>query len=145
MAGTDPITPTDGEDGFTALCPVAEPVSVGAPPLTPGLVGDITLGQNVIEKRVVAGYTLSRPRALVQRRRMNVAWTNITGSQRNTMLAWIVGDLRGTLNAFSLAIDGAGESSIKVRFTDQGVSESHIDQGGGVHVYTISGEVEEVY
>lgn len=138
--GADPVTPTAGVDGLAILLPVAEPISIGEPPVAPALAAAMSIDWPVVSKPV-RGWDVTRAAGTALRPRWKVVWPTLTKAERNLMLAWLTGDVVMGLLAWDLRLDGPdGAALVKVRFTGA-VPETTRGKG----VWGMSGEVEEVW
>lgn len=137
--GPNTITPTAGEGGLAILIPIAEPLSVGAPPLAPVLVRRLAVGYPVRRVQVRSGEIAALALDTKPRPRFSVLWDGLEKSDRDLLLAWIKGDLEGTRFAFDLAVDGT-EEVVTVR----PVADA-LDEWRNKAAYAVSMDVEEVF
>lgn len=146
------VTPSvgTGSGQLIALLPVAEPVSVGAPPTLPSFVQGVEtdLAGEVRRVRSISGHLKTTARTSGHRARFSVQWEGLTKAQRDAMWSWLnttVGG-GGTLRAFTIAIEGEGAGgSTNLRML-QPPSETHVRRKAGTAgVYTLGPvECEEV-
>lgn len=137
--GADPVLPTAGVDGLAMLVPVAEPVSVGEPPVAPALTASMAVDWPVVTKPV-RGWDVTRAAETALRPRWRVFWPTLTKAERDLMLAWLLDDVGHGLLAWDLTVDGPEAATVKVRFVGP-VSETTRGKG----VWSMGGEVEEVW
>jgi hypothetical protein len=115
-----PVTPgpVAGSFGFVAFGSLTEPLSVGSPPVVPSLVSRVVSPANKRELRTAGGDLSVRPLSsqAAQRRRVLVAWGNVTDSQRADLVSWLRDVVQGGRYSFEVKLDGADSATaIKVR------------------------------
>lgn len=146
------VTPSigTGSGQLIALVPVAEPLSVGAPPVLPSFVRAVEPGYAgmVRSVRSVSGHLKTSRTRSAPRPRFTLEWVGLSLSQRNALWSWMFGDVGGggTLQAFTLEIDGPGTSSTTNLRMFRTPEETHVwRKRTGEHVYRIGPvECEEI-
>lgn len=135
-----PVLPTPGVDGFVALQPLAEPLSVGKPPVTPDLVQSVRPVELVRSVRACSGHLMTTPLDGGGRALFSVGWTTLSSAEAATLLSWLDVDLQYTRFAFTLQPDGPDGAEVEVRFLSP---PALVQKGAGV--YTIAAvDAEEI-
>ncbi len=145
--GPQTITPLVGEDDLALLVPADEPISVGAPPVAPDLVSDISfVDAGAVRMRDSAGYVVSWARDVIAGRpRFTVSWTGLTKTERDLVIEFLRGveittQVAGGRNAFDIELDGESSGVTKVRPV-----EKFRDSWEHMTAYKVSVAVEEVW
>lgn len=137
--GSETIAIAPGETGTYPLVG-AEPATVGAPPVTPSLMDGLSIGQASRIVRSRSGHVCTSALETARRPRARVAWVGLTQSERDSLLAWIRGTLRGPLNAFALEPDGPGSGTVRVRMVGDPV-DTWVNRRG----WSVEAPIEEVF
>lgn len=137
--GTETVAITPGETGTYPIVG-AEPATVGAPPVTPSLVAGLSvrLATRVLRSR--SGHVCTSAVETAGRPRARVVWAGLTRSQRDSLIAWIRGTLRGPLNAFLIEPDGPGSGTVRVRMVGD-PTDTWVNRNG----WSVESAVEEVF
>jgi len=116
--GTDPV---DGVSSFHTLMDISEPVSIGAPPVTPTLVRRASARPVIAHRaaRARSGHLCVHPMSTALRATFTVEWGALSGSDEQLLWGWIDEDLLGQRSAFTLDVDGDGSVLVAVRLTEE--------------------------
>jgi hypothetical protein len=142
------VNPVAGVDDLAFLVPVDEPLSVGAPPVTPSLVSDLSFDAEGLVRVMgdSAGYLTGAPLDIggIARPLFRVEWDGELLSDRNLVIEFLRGLEVGTQvgherNAFDIELDGPGSGITKVRPV-----EPFLDEQMGMKAYRISVLCEQV-
>lgn len=146
--GPDPVTLTPSPTGFQALVPIVEPLTAGAPPVTPTLVRAVSPNYDTRGGRTRSGHRLTRPGVTLPRPTCVVRWGALTLAQRNTLLDWIHTTLLPGVQAMTVEVDGPGaatgpggsSSAVKLRALAP-PTDTHVGKG----CWTVELSCEEVW
>lgn len=138
--GPDTTAPVAGEQGFAALVPIAEPISAGEPPVAPDLVERMETAWPVARVALASGQTRSTLTGLCARPRFRLVWTGLEFDERNALLAFLRGEVRGAGLAMTVRIDGPGSEAITVIPV-----ADPVDTWLGRPAWSVEVEVEEVW
>lgn len=137
-----------GSTQLIPLVPVAEPISVGAPPTAPNFVTSVDPGYDgvVRSRRTASGHLKTSTTRSAPRPRFSVEWRGLSKSERDALWAWILQDLGVTEKAFTVeldGVDGGGEANLRMLSTPEETHAFAKHRGGGeggpaeAHVYHI--------
>lgn len=142
------LTPTAGVDNLAILVPTGEPLSVGAPPVRPGLVAGVGFSPDGAGRVMndSAGYAVSSPLDVKGSRRplFDVEWDGVTLAERNLVVAFLQGlDLPTQVgherSAFDVELDGPGSGVTHLR-----PIEPFIDEWMAMAAYRVKVRCEQV-
>ncbi|MFZ2875480.1 MAG: hypothetical protein WAZ94_13485 [Phycisphaerales bacterium] len=145
--GANGTAPVAGDGGFQPLVPIDEPLSVGAPPVTPALVAAMNYTDPTHRTAVRSGWVRTRPAGGSPRPTFRVSWRGLSKTERDSLLDWFAGTVRWTLLAFDVEVDGPGTGAVRVRAVVTPVDRLVARAGDGDTdgVYEIDVDVEEVW
>lgn len=127
--------PIVGVDGFVAIVPIDEALSVGAPPYPPDLIQGMSVGRARRSVRSCSGHRITSPADLISRPRISLVWTGKTRAEVVALRMFFIDDLRcnekGSELAMDVELDGPGVSGGTVGVQLTGTPSYVQVQGGG--------------
>ncbi len=144
------IEPGVGGD-LVAIAPLAEPLSAGAPPVTPALVEQASLArpEGLRSVRAGSGQLITAALATAGRARFSVRWGSLTEAEADSLrdffeLELLAGGGDGAVLAFEIEPDGpgGGVGTVKVRALGPLRLSLRANVSGGAGVVYEGAEVE---
>lgn len=115
------VDPVDGVSSFHTVVDISEPVSIGAPPVTPTLVRRASVRPVIAHRtaRARSGHLCVHPMSTALRAMFTVEWGALNGADEQLLWGWIDEDLLGQRSAFTLDVDGDESVLVPVRLTEE--------------------------
>lgn len=135
FTGPDDRLPLDA-----ALVPFVERSPEGEPPVAPDLVRRARMTRQVRVTPTRAGRTRAAPLQTRARSSIDLGWSAVTLEQRNSLLAFFLGDLDAASKTMFVRIDGPDADPVAVQL-DAMPAEEQLDKG----VYRITATATEVF
>jgi len=130
--GPSPVTPSLGVDGFAPLVSIAEPLSVGAPPVAPSRIRGLESSHDVRAMRYRSGGTVTCALDTGTRAVFEIEWDGLTASESDALESFMESQASWTALAIDIFPDGPDGDAVSVRLTDR---PGKIFRGRGVYAF----------